>query len=89
MNDDGSPNQNTVNFAADEIRRLLMELCLVGRMAPGPVLAGMQLELAVAMAHLIGGPRAALELEKAADSVRHLPSAQAQALAYVQTAGRA
>lgn len=76
-------------FAADELRRLMVELCLVHRIPPAIVLAGLQLELAVGMAHIFGGPMAAVEMEKTADRVRNLPSLQAKALAFAPPAGRA
>lgn len=89
MQTEAEQTEAVVAFAADELRRLVQDLCLVHRMPPAIVLLGMQLELAVGMAQILGGPRAALEMEKTADRVRNLPSVHANSLAFAPPAGRA
>ena len=69
------------NRAADELKSLIVELCLVQGLPPPIVLAGMQAELSAALTVSLGGPDAGRILDKAADFVRHKPSGRARYMA--------
>jgi hypothetical protein len=73
---------DAMTIAAEETRALILRLCAQSERPVTVTLAGMQLELAYAMAHVVGGPLAAIALEDAADRVRCVPSLKAQSMAF-------